>query len=143
MNAAASEIRRGTAADIEFGIEMVRARYPTRDIRETKQWIEWLLANENRLVLIGSRTVGCAQFFWRYGIEPRARLEFLAAKPSSRDALLEPLRMVRMMVDWAKAKGAKGQFSLSADDSNIDFGPFAQRLGGEERVLKYWTIPLE
>lgn len=141
MNAPVTPIRQGTLADIDAGIAMVRDRYPNRSIDEARHWIAWLLQNKNRLVLIGSHSVGCAEFTWKYGFEPRARLGFLAAKPSAL-AALEPLRMVRMMIKWAKDKGAKGSFVLDAD-TGVDFGPFAARLGGVEKVVRRWEIPLE
>lgn len=137
----APAIRRATEADIDVGIEMVRAAYPDRPIDNARHWVTWLIKNPDRCLLIGLHSVGCAQFTWRYGFEPRARLDFLAAAPAAVE-VWEPLRMVRMMIEWAKGKGAKGCFRLDAD-TGVDFGPFARRLGGHEIVLRCWDIPLE
>lgn len=141
MHGGMNSVRRATLADIPAGVALLRKMYPERGVGDAEDYARWLLSNENRLVLIGSHSLGCAQFTWKYGFEPRARLDFLAAEPAAHD-ILEPLQIVRMMLAWARQKGAKGTFILDAD-TGVDFGPFAKRLGGHERVMRRWEIPLE
>ena len=102
--------------------------------------MEWAIQNPERLVLIGANSVGVAQASWQYGFERRARLDMLGARPVA-GAALEALKMVRMMLVWAKEQGAEGTFRLDAD-TGVDFGPFARRLGGKPVTLTRYEIPL-
>ena len=133
-------IRVATLADMPFIIEMAREKYPARTIEKGIPWIEWCIGNSERLVLVGLNSVGVAQVSWNYGFERRARLDMLGARPV-KGAVLEALRMVRIMLGWAKAQGADGTFRLDAD-TGVDFGPFAARLGGKPVTLTRYEIPL-
>lgn len=138
------DIRRLTPSDMQYferGVALIQWRYPGRPIENSRRWFEWLLKSEDRLVLSGSYTVGAAYFNWKYGFEPRAGLEFLASGRRAY-AICESLRMVQMMVAWAKEKGAKGGFRLDAD-TGLNFDSLSRRLGGQEYTTKYWEIPLE
>ena len=139
MTVAASFIRRATPDDVEFGIGLVRELYPNRDITKMRGWLTWVLNNPDYCTLIGINSVGCASVYWKYGTDMRARLQFLGAntKPGY---VFEPLRIVRMLMDWSKSKGAKGEFRLDAD-TGVNFAPFAKRLGGTHKTAEYWDIP--
>ena len=139
-HAAHAAIRRATAEDIPFVRELARLKYPERAIEQALGWFEWCLKNPERLVLVGTNSVGIAQVDWRYGFERRGRLDMLASRPMPY-AAWEAFRMVRMMVAWAKEQGAQGTFRLDAD-TGIDFGPFARRLGGTPVTLTRYEIPL-
>lgn len=133
-------IRRATLADMPFIVEMARERYPQRTIDQGIPWMEWAIQNPDRLVLLGPNSIGVAQALWAYGFERRARLDMLGARAVP-GAALEALRMLRLMLVWAKEKGAEGTFRLDAD-TGIDFGPFARRLGGKPVTVTRYEIPL-
>lgn len=135
-----SSIRRATLADMPFMVAMAKEKYPVRKVELGIPWMEWALANPERLVLMGDNTIGVAQVSWNYGFERRARLDMLGARPVS-GAALEALKMVRLMIAWAKEQGAQGSFRLDAD-TGVDFGPFARRLGGKPVTLTRYEIPL-
>ena len=138
--APAPKIRRAKLEDMPFMVALANEKYPMRMIEKGIPWMEWCIQNDNRLVLLGPNSIGVAQVEWNYGYERRARLDMLGARPVS-GAALEALRMVRMMLAWAKEKGAVGTFRLDAD-TGIDFGPFARRLGGKPVTLTRYEIPL-
>jgi hypothetical protein len=140
MTAAASFIRKATPDDVDYGIELFKEQYPNRDIEQMRNWLYWVAKNPNFLVLIGVRSIGCASVYYKYGTETRMTMHFLAAaaKPG---AVLEPLSIVRMLIDWAKEKGATGDLVLDSD-TGVDFAPFAKRLGGELKTIRQWEIPL-
>lgn len=133
-------IRRATLADMPFLIALAKEKYPARQIEQGIGWMEWCIQNPERLVLVGPNSAGVAQVSWQYGFERRARLDMLGARPTAGGAL-EALRMVRMMLVWAKEQGAQGSFRLDAD-TGIDFGPFARRLGGKPVTLTRYELPL-
>lgn len=135
-----SFIRRAILDDMPFIVELAREKYPKRVIDLGIPWMEWAIGNPERLVLVGPNSVGVAQVSWNYGFERRARLDMLGARAAS-GAALEALRMVRMMLAWAKEQGAQGTFRLDAD-TGVDFGPFALRLGGKPVTLTRYEIPL-
>ena len=95
------------------------------------------MKHPQRLVLVGAYSFGVAEVSDKYGFERRARLGMLAALPG---AGMEPLRLVRMMIAWAKQQGAAGTFRLDAD-TGVDFGPFAKRLGGKP-ILAQYEVPI-
>ena len=138
--AAPPAIRRATVSDIPFVRELARLKYPARAIDGALHWFQWCLSNPDRLVLVGTNSVGVAQVDWYYGFERRARLDILASRPVSGTAW-EAFRMVRMMVAWAKEQGAQGTFKLDAD-TGADFGPFARRMGGKAVTITRYEIPL-
>lgn len=131
-------IRAATAADIDFWLPRAQQLYPARPIMAMEPWIRWALNNEDCLILVGKNSCGMARVSWFYGVDRKARMEFLFGSPS-----WETLKMVRLMVAWAKVRGATGKFRLTAD-TGVDFGPFAKRLGGHivEQNPQY-DIPLE
>lgn len=133
-------VRRATLADMPFIIAMAKEKYPARQIEQGISWMEWCIGSPERLVLIGPNSAGVAQVSWNYGFERRARLDMLGARATP-GAALEALKIVRMMVAWAKEQGAQGTFRLDAD-TGVDFGPFARRLGGGPVTLTRYEIPL-
>lgn len=137
---AETDIRRATLADMPFIIEMARERYPARTIEKGIPWMQWCIGNPEKLVLIGPNSIGMANVGWQYGFERRARLDMLGARAVA-GAALEALRMIRIMLTWAKQQGAVGTFRLDAD-TGVDFGPFARRLGGKPVTLTRYEIPL-
>lgn len=134
------EIRRATLDDAPFLLELAREKYPARQVDLAANWLKWCIESPDRLVLIGPNSAGIAQVQWNYGFERRARLDALAARPTT-GAALEALRIVRLMIDWAKQQGAVGSFRLDAD-TGVDFGPFAKRLGGRPVTMTRYEIPL-
>ena len=139
-----STIRRATEADIVWGLEIAKERYPDRDVQLGVQFVRWSMNNPNSVVLRGSSVFGIASIVMKYGFEKRARLDMLAAR-SGNTAVVEALHIVRAMVRWAALNGAQGHFRIDAD-TGVDFGPLARRLGGHEvDPVKYprYDIPLE
>lgn len=143
MNApvAVSTIRRATADDIPFILKLAQEKYPNRDVSKGMKWFERCLHNQRRLPLVGPHSFGIAWIEPLYGFEERAGMDVLACRTSSA-AGWEILRMVKLMLGWARALGAEGQFRLDAD-TGVDFGPLAARLGGELSPQRYYLIPLE
>lgn len=133
-------IRKATLDDMTFMVALAAEKYPARTIELGIPWMEWCLQSPERLVLVGPNSAGVAQVSWNYGYERRARLDMLGCRATP-GAALEALRMVRMMLDWARQQGAKGSFRLDAD-TGIDFGPFARRLGGKPVTHTRYEIPL-
>jgi hypothetical protein len=136
-------IRRATLEDMPRMIEMAKtlwAKYPERNVQQGEGWMKWCIQNPERLVLLGSSSIGVASVSWNYGYERRARIEVLAGTPAPGTAL-QTLRMVRLMLTWAKEQGAEGTFRLDAD-TDVDFGPFAKRLGGKPVTRTRYEIPL-
>ena len=133
-------IRAATLDDMPFIIELAREKYPQRTIEKGIPWMAWAIQNSERLVLVGPNSGGVAQVSWNYGFERRARIDMLGARAVP-GAALEALRMVRMMLVWAKEQGAEGTFRLDAD-TGVDFGPFARRLGGKPVTTTRYEIPL-
>ena len=132
-------IRQATLDDIPFIMALASEKYPGRDVEKDRPWASWCIQNPDRLVLIGPNSMGCAQVDWIYGHECKARLDVLAARPGP---FWEALRMVRIMVNWARQKGAIGTFKLNAE-TDVNFAPFASRLGGRKVTTTYYEIPLE
>lgn len=131
-------IRKATLADIPAGLALAEAAYPGRGVEKAAKWAEWCINNPDRLVLVSPKGVGIAQVSWNYGFELKGRLDLLyVAKGSG----LEALKMLRIMVAWAKAKGAVGSFAVDAD-TGVDFGPFVKRLGGTQTKGVRYLIPL-
>lgn len=135
------DIRVATEADIPHGMAIAREMYPTRDVDRALSWAKWCIANPDRLVLIGPNSVGCAQIDWIYGFEQKARLDFLACR-RVKQAPLEALRMLRLMLNWARSRGVTAPFVLDAD-TGVDFAPFSGRLGGATETVVRYQIPLE
>lgn len=133
-------IHQATADDEAFMMAIAKEKYPDRPIERGAPWVRWCMQNPERLVLVGAHSFGIAQTYWKYGYERRARLDMLCARPVS-GSVMEALRMVRLMVMWAKEKGAIGTFILDAD-TGIDFAPFAERLGGTAVAVTRHEIPL-
>lgn len=114
---------------LEIARRMMR-HYPTRATNATAiagaKWICWAITNRDRLVLIGPNAFGIASIGTFYGCERRARVDILCSRLSAGHSL-ESLRMVRKMVAWARRRGVS---SLRLDaDTEVDFAPFARRLG--------------
>lgn len=142
-------IRIATVADIPTLVEFAKEAYGDRLIGRGGEWVksgggahwlQWCISNPDRLVLIGANSVGIAQVSWHYGFEKRGRLDVLVSRPGSKTPF-ETLKMVRIMLDWAKEKGATGKFKLDAD-TGVDFEPFAKRLGGVPVTMTRYEIPL-
>lgn len=141
MTDAPSFIRQGTENDIPFMTALFQEAYPARGIERGLPWMKWAMGNVDRLVLVGAHSAGVACVSWNYGFEPKGRLDILAARPAAR-GFLEPFRMLGMMIQWAKLRGAVGTFKIEAD-TGVDFGPFARRLGGQPVTRTWYEIPLE
>jgi hypothetical protein len=133
-------IRKATSDDETFMFEIAKEKYPERAIERGAPWVRWAMQHSERLVLVGPNSFGIAQVGWFYGMERRARLDMLCARPIP-GAALEALKMVRMMVAWAAEQGATGAFRLDAD-TGVDFEPFARRLGGKLVTTTWYDIPL-
>ena len=131
-------IRQATLDDIPFIAQLGKERYPQRDIEKDIPWARWCIQNPDRLVLVGPNSMGCCQIDWIYGHECKARLDVLAARPGP---IWEALRMLRIMLNWARQKGAVGSFILDAN-TGVDFEPFSQRLGGRKVTRVEYEIPL-
>lgn len=139
-----SLVRRATEADIPWGLEIAKQRYPGRPVELGLQFIRWSMGNPNAIVLRGESVFGIASVVMKYGFEKRARLDMLAAEPGN-TRVVELLHVVRAMVRWSALQGAEGFFRIDAD-TGIDFGPLARRLGGHEvDPVKYprYDIPLD
>lgn len=141
-------IRLGQVEDIPALVEFALEAYGNRMIPRGEawvksggaRWLEWCILNPERLVLIGANSVGIAQVAWHYGFERKGRMDVLVSRPGSRTPL-ETLKMVRLMLSWARQRGAVGSFRLDAD-TGVDFEPFAQRLGGKPVTNVRYEIPL-
>lgn len=139
-----STIRRATEEDIPHGLAIAQQAYPGRGIEKALDWAKWHIKQPNSLVLIGPGTLGIASIAFKYGFEKRARLDMLAATPE-KSSVIEALQQVRAMVRWAALQGATGKFRIDAD-TGVDFGPFAQRLGGhrvDDDLYPRYDIPLD
>ena len=132
-------IRQATLDDIPFIMALAAEKYPGRDVTKDEPWAKWCIKNPDRLVLVGPSSMGCAQVDWIYGHECKARLDVLAARPGP---IWEALRMLRLMLNWARQKGAIGSFILDAN-TGIDFSAFSERLGGRKVTVTRFEIPLE
>jgi len=124
--------------DIPRWLAVAQSRYPGRPVEQAVPWVEQCIASPNRLALVGDRACGIAEIGLYYGFERRSRLSFLFSSPG---AGMEPLRILRQMVVWAKENGAVGHFVVDAD-TGVDFGPFARRLGGVTVNEARYRIPL-
>lgn len=131
-------IRRAVETDRAFVMELVKEKYPDR-YQFGVRYVEWCLTQADKLVAVGPHSFGVATAYWNYGFERRAGSSILCARPVP-GAALEVLRMLRFMINWAKQQGCEGSFRLQ-EDTGVDFGPLARRLGGSERIV--WEIPLE
>jgi hypothetical protein len=135
-----STIRRATEADIPYMLALAKEKYPDRPVEQGVPWMQWCLQNPERLVLLGQDHIGVAQVNWHYGYSRRARLDWLVGRPV-KGAVLETLRMVRMMIAWAKEQGATGDFQLDAE-TEVDFEPYSKRLGGRKITVTRYLIPI-
>lgn len=133
-------LHRATDADLPFMEALATEKYPGRPVKQGQPWVEWCMKNEDRLVLVGPNSFGIAQAQWIYGFERRGRLDMICARTTARSSF-EPLRMIRLMVDWAKARGCVGTFKIDAD-TGVNFTPFAARLGGYAVTVERCEIPL-
>ena len=132
-----SEIRRATEIDRPFVMELVKEKYPDR-YAQGIPYVNWCLNNPDRLVAVGPHSFGVASAMWHYGFQRRGGISILCCRPVA-GASFEIVRMVRFMLDWAKAVGCEGDFTL-VEDTGVDFGPLVRRLGGVSRTV--WRIPL-
>lgn len=133
-------IRRATLDDMPFIIELAQDRYPGRGIENGIPWMRWCIQSPARLVLVGSNSVGVCRYSLNYGFESHASVDMLASR-RAKTAPLEALRMLRIMIQWAREKGVKDCLHLHAD-TGVDFEPFARRLGGKTVVSQRCEIPL-
>lgn len=131
-------IRRFEEADRPFVMGLVKEKYPERYDKGVR-YVEWCLTQPDKLVAVGPNSFGVAAAYWNYGFERRAGSSILCARAVSGSAF-EVLRMVRYMIAWAKDQGCIGSFRIQ-EDTGVDFGPLARRLGGHERAV--WEVPLE
>lgn len=131
--------------DLDFvmrmGIKFYGSRIDTQEkINGAAQWVRHAIADPDRLVLVHPGALGMAHVNWHYGVEGRGYADILCCDPETAGPWTA-LKMARMMVEWAKGKGADGKFRLSAD-TGVDFGPFAARLGGRLSPDKIYEIEL-
>lgn len=136
-------IRRATIDDLPFFADLIRHRYGERfhhpDVaRQNLEWLASLFERRDYTCLRGEHSAGVARIFYAYGAEPHAQVVGIAAWPH---AGLEPLRMLRVMLLWARVSGV-GKLALSAD-TGVDFEPFAKRLGGMKTTKVIYEIPTE
>lgn len=136
-------IRRATIEDLPFFADLIRHRYGDRfhhpdKCRANLEWLAALFARRDYTCLRGEHSAGVARVLQAYGAEPQAQVVGLAAWPH---AGLEPLRMLRVMLLWARMIGAS-KLTLSAD-TGVDFEPFAKRLGGVKVVKVTYDISTE
>ena len=139
-----SRVRRFTEADIPWGLEIAKERYPNRDVSLGVEFVRWSMRNPNSIVLRGASSFGVASIVMKYGFEKRSRLDILAAKAGN-SSVVDAIQIVRAMVRWAALQGALGFFRIDAD-TGVDFGPLARRLGGHEvdaKLYPRYDIPLD
>jgi hypothetical protein len=116
-----------------------RGRATPATIMQGARWMAEVIANRNRLVLIGPNSFGVAQTGMFYGCERRASVDILCCRPSAGGSM-EALRMVRKMVAWARRRGAP---SLRLDsDTGVDFAAFGKRLGAKPVTVTKYEIPV-
>lgn len=145
QNAEPRQILVAGPADLDrvmaFGVRFYGARIANQtNLNGVARWARQALADPDRLVLLHPGAVGIANVNWHYGIEGRGSADVLACDPVEAGPFTV-LQMVRMMLEWSRAKGATGPFRLSAD-TGVDFGPIARRLGGAPTLDKIYDIPL-
>ena len=133
-------IRRGLVEDIPLWAEIAKLRYPGRDVTQAMRWVEWCINNPERLVLVGSATAGIAAITIQHGITRTAHLSMFFTVPGQNPGL-EPVDMLKIMINWAKQNGAEGSFKIMAD-TGVDLGPFVKRAGGRRIELPFYEIPL-
>lgn len=137
-------IHEASERDKPFMLALAQEKYPRRVVEKSIRWVERAMDNPDRLVLVGPNSFGIAQADWIYGSERRGRLDMMCARTEAAAGLaagVEILRMVEIMVGWARTKGCAGTFKLDAD-TGVDFEPLAQRLGGKVVTVKRCEIPL-
>lgn len=137
---ATTPVREASEADLPFMVAIAEECYPGRGVVAGIEWMKRCIGSGNNLVLVGEHSIGVAQINLNYGYEKRAKMVLLASRKTSRGAL-ETLHMLRIMLVWAKALGATGEFALSSD-TGVDFAAFAKRLGGRRIDIVEYRIPL-
>lgn len=109
-----------------FVLDVARNKYPPFDESRALEWLYSSLSNPNMLMLRGDHGFGIAGITYRfYDPKPLAHLVFLAVKPGGG---WEGYRLLASMIRWARDRGAV--FHLG-EDTGVDFGPWARRLGGK------------
>src|SRR5262245_16460009 len=133
-------IRVADESDAPFILALAREKYPQRAVGEgALRWGLWAMRDPNHLVLVGPHSVGVCSVTWNYEFERRARVDMLCARTVP-GAALEAMRIVRLMHDWARQQGAE-TFRLAAD-TNVDFAPFAARLGAIPKAVVHYEFDL-
>jgi len=132
-------IREAVLEDAPKWLALAVQRYPDRDVGGMRAWVEWCITNPDRLVLVGRASVGIAAVSLNYGVERRGRMDVLYTIPHLKPGL-EAFAMIEIMMRWAKQKGAQGPFYIEPD-TDVDFGPFVQRLGGTPAGGVRYEIP--
>lgn len=135
------KFRKATEADIPFILALAKELYPDRPVEQGVPWITRAMRDPAHFVVVGPHSAGCCHITKHYGFEPKARLDMLARRPGVTTATMEALKLLRVMLWWAKDRGAKGNFTLDAD-TGVDFEPFAKRLGGKRVEYVRYEIPL-
>jgi hypothetical protein len=133
-------IRIATLADIPWMLDLAKECYPERGVERGVPWIVDCISSPRRLVLVGQNSMGVCAITPEYGFELRACVTMLAAR-RVKTAPLEALRMLRVMLQWARERGAQGSLRLEAD-TGVDFEAFARRLGGSKKTTSFYAIPL-
>lgn len=138
-------IRQATLDDVPFIMALGREKYAGRGdtvakLHIAEGWVRWCIGNTERLVLVGPNSAGIASVSWNYGFERVGRLDAMAARQTP-GAILEAIRLVRLMLRWSQEKGAI-RFRLTAD-TGADFAPFAKRLGGRAVTVTHYEFDLE
>jgi len=132
-------IRQATLDDIPRWLEIAQRVYLERDVSGSKPWAEWHIKSPNSLVLIGRAGVGIASLDLHYGLDLRAKLDLLFSFPELQPGI-EPVSMVRIMVRWAKSKGAQPPF-LVEFEGGYDPAAIVKRLGGWKVETPRYAIP--
>lgn len=139
MNAESPLLRNATEADLPALLALGRDLYPGRGTDAAESWIREMIRRPDALVVIADDGAGICRVAQSYGFEPHARLDVLAVRPGNG---LLALKIIRVMVWWAKQKGLRTSLSIGAD-TGVDFAPFAARLGGRKVETVRYEIPLE
>lgn len=138
------QIRPITEVDLDWVMELVRARYDRRDFSDTaiRSWLQERITNPAMHFVRGQYSAGCCHLARRYMAPERwqAYLTVIASEPGHKLLSVEPFRVFEALVDWSRQQGAT-MFHAS-DVTGNDLGPWVRRLGGRE-VGKQYVIDLD
>lgn len=133
-----SPIRVITEDDIDWVMELARARYEQRDYSDEaiRAWIRARLKEPSMHFIRGEHSAGCCHLARRY-MEPtrwQAYLTILASIQAP-SLSMEPYRIFEALVGWSKQQGATKFWA--SDITGHDLGSWVRRLGGREAGRTY------